>query len=338
MTFPRVQFPYLRCVTASIISLALVSCQGSKKDDKFNNTSPQVESRDKVTVPPSFTGAKVRKMGMQLDSMLTRLHKHRGFNGAVLVTKYDQVIYEGAFGYADFYHKDSLNTQTAFQLGSVSKQFTAMAVMMLKEEGKLSYEDSVQQYFPAFPYHGITIRQLLTHRAGLSNYTYFSDELWHDRRKPMTNLDMVNLMISYQPNVYYKPNTHFDYSNTGYALLAAIVGKASGVPFATFMRERIFRPLKMTHTFLYTNDKATFRGNVAIGHTGGRQKRTTDYLDSVLGDKGVFSTLEDLYKWDQALYTQQLVKHETLAEAFTGSRLKKRNDEDYGFGWRKKPM
>jgi CubicO group peptidase (beta-lactamase class C family) len=205
--------------------------------------------------------------------------------------------------------------------------------MMLKEQGKLRYEDSVQQYIPAFPYKGITIRQLLTHRSGLSNYTYFSDRLWPDRRLFMTNEDVLGLMAAHQPKVYYQPNTHFDYSNTGYALLACIVAQASGMPFAAFMQKHIFEPLQMTHTFTFSNDSTVQQRKVATGHTGRRRKRTPDYLDTVLGDKGVYSTVEDLYKWDQALYTQKLVKRQTLAEAFTGSRLKKKK-EDYGFGWR----
>jgi CubicO group peptidase (beta-lactamase class C family) len=334
MAFHRVKIVLFRCVTASIFCLSLFSCQKSKKDQQIQKVLPEEGSSPRVSVPASFTAASARQLGLQLDSIFSYLHKKKGFNGTVLVTKYDQVMYKGAFGYADFYRKDTLSTQTAFQLASVSKQFTAMAIMMLKEQGRLRYEDSVQQFIPAFPYKGITIRALLTHRSGLSNYTYFSDKLWPDRRLFMTNEDVLGLMAAHQPKVYYQPNTHFDYSNTGYALLASIVAHASGMPFATFMQEQIFGPLQMRHTFTFSKDATNQRGKVAIGHTGGRRKRTPDYLDSVLGDKGVYSTVEDLYKWDQALYTQKLVKRETLEEAFMGSRVKKKKDEDYGFGWR----
>ncbi len=302
---------------------------GSDEDDK-----------ETVAIPAYFTADSAKRLGVKLDSLFRYFHKRRGFNGAVLVTKYDKVIYKGAFGFADFFRKDTLTTETAFQLASVSKQFTAMAIMMLKEEEKLSYEDSVQQYIPNFPYHGITIRQLLTHQSGLSNYTYFSDKLWPDRNKNLTNEDVLNLMATHQPKPYYQPNTHFDYSNTGYSLLASIVEKVSEKPFAEFLRERIFEPLEMKHTFTYSPDVATLTGQIATGHTRFRQKRTTDYLDTVLGDKGVYSTVEDLYKWDQALYTQKLVKRETLDEAFTGGILKKKKKqtEDYGFGWRIRPI
>lgn len=328
----------LNYVSALLFALFLVSCQEPQKENKVKQTRLEEDDRHQVQVPASFTPDSAHQLGSKLDSIFTYLHNKKGFNGTVLVTKYNQVLYRGAFGYADFKQKDTLTTETAFQLASVSKQFTAMAIMMLKEQGKLRYDDSVQHYIPDFPYKGITIRQLLTHRSGLSNYTYFSDELWPDRNKPITNEDVLDLMAAHQPKVYYQPNTHFDYSNTGYALLASVVARASGMPFAEFMQQHIFKPLQMTQTFTFSKDVAVLTGKIATGHTGGRRKRTPDYLDTVLGDKGVYSTVEDLYKWDQALYSEKLVKHETLMEAFTGSRQKRKKEEDYGFGWRIRPM
>lgn len=298
----------------------------------------QEEKREQVPVPASFTADSIRQLENQLDSIFTYLHQKKGFNGTVLVTKYDQVVFKGAFGYADFRSKDTLSTQSAFQLASVSKQFTAMAVMMLQEQGKLSYEDSVQQYIPDFPYQGITIRQLLTHRSGLSNYTYFSDTFWPDRKIPITNEDVLGLMEKHQPQVYYQPDTRYDYSNTGYFLLASIVERASGTSFATFLQENIFVPLEMNNTFTFSDSLLSQAENLATGHTRSRRKRRPDYLDTVLGDKGMYSTVEDLYKWDQALYTEKLVKRETLEEAFTGSGVKRRKEEDYGFGWRIRPL
>ncbi|MGV3503220.1 MAG: serine hydrolase domain-containing protein [Adhaeribacter sp.] len=334
MAFPRFQTFMLRCLPASLFCVLLFSCQQASKEGRDQQAAAAKDDRQQVAVPPSYTPDSARKLGLQLDSVFRYLHRKKGFNGTVLVSKYDQVLYRGAFGYADFSRKDTLSTQTAFQLASVSKQFTAMAIMMLREQGKLRYEDSVQRFLPAFPYRGITIRQLLTHRSGLSNYTYFSDKLWPDRKVFMNNEDVLGLMAAHHPQPYYPPNTRFDYSNTGYALLAAIVAKASGMPFAHFMQQHIFGPLKMKNTFTFSHDAVVLKGNIAMGHTGGRRKRMPDYLDTVLGDKGVFSTVEDLYKWDQALYTQQLVRRQTLEEAFTGTRQEKKKGEDYGFGWR----
>ncbi len=338
MDILKVHAQVMRGLMASLFCCLLVACQQENKDKTIYTGPPIGEKVGQVRVPEAFTPDSARKLGSQLEATFKELHKKRGFNGTVLITKYDQVIWKGAFGYADFKSKDTLTTQTAFQLASVSKQFTAMAIMMLQERGKLHYDDSVQQYLPTFPYKGITIRQLLTHRSGLPNYTYFSDALWTDRNKAITNKDVVNLMREHQPTVYYQPDTHFDYSNTGYALLASIVTEVSGVPFAKFLKKEIFEPLGMTHTFTFSRKKLENSKNVAAGHTGGRRRRSPDYLDTVLGDKGVYSTVEDLYKWDQALYHQKLVKNKTLKEAFTGSWLKKNKEEDYGFGWRIRPL
>ncbi|AHM63152.1 beta-lactamase [Flammeovirgaceae bacterium 311] len=335
MFFLNIKSLIFSCIAALIYGVSLIACQASREEKLVIHSVPVEESSQQMPVPASFTADSARLLERQLDSIFSELHQKKGFNGTVLITKYDRVVYKAAFGYVDFKRKDTLSTQTAFQLASVSKQFTAMAIMMLKEQGKLGYDDSVQQYLPSFPYKGITIRQLLTHRSGLSNYTYFSDKLWPDRKQAMSNEDVLDLMEAHQPEVYYQPNTHFDYSNTGYCLLAAIVDKASGMPFATFMQKHIFGPLQMTNTFTFGDSITAKKAKVAIGHTGGKRKITPDYLDTVLGDKGMYSTVEDLYKWDQALYTQKLVKAETMEEAFTGTRPKKKKDkEDYGFGWR----
>jgi CubicO group peptidase (beta-lactamase class C family) len=337
MAFLREQNLWLKSLIAVMGCVFLFSCQEKGETKRFSLWGKK-EVRQTVPVPASFTADSVQKLSHHLDSVFRYFHKRRGFNGTVLVTKYDQVVYKGAFGYADFYKRDTLTLTTAFQLASVSKQFTAVAIMMLKEEGKLRYEDSVQQYIPEFPYPGITIRMLLTHRSGLPNYTYFSDKLWPNRQVPITNKDVLNLMAQHRPTAYLKPNARFNYSNTGYSLLASIVEQVSEMPFAEFMQKRIFKPLDMTSSFTYSPDMAVLTGKIATGHTRYRQKRTTDYLDTVLGDKGIFSTVEDLYKWDQALYTNKLVKPETLQEAYTGTWLKKKQHEDYGFGWRIKPL
>jgi len=323
----------------------LLSCQSTNslneirydQEALIQELEPQKEPRDLVAVPASFTKDSAKELENQLDSIFHFLHKKRGFNGTVLVTKYDEIIFKGAFGYADISHKQPLSTETAFQLASVSKQFTAMAIMMLKEKGLLDYDNLIEQYIPGFPYQGITIRHLLTHRSGLSNYTYFSDELWPDRQVPLTNDEVINLMSLHRPPIYYQPDSRFDYSNTGYFLLATIVEKVSGVPFALFLQKNIFEPLEMHNSFWFNEQLLSEK--VAAGHTGNRRKRAPDYLDTVLGDKGMYSSVEDLYKWDQALYTDKLVSRETLKEAFAGSGAKiGKNAEDYGFGWRIKKL
>lgn len=307
--------------------LFLFSCSQSTTDKTADAIVFDSAQNDQIIA--LYNPIVAQKQKHQLDSLFRVLHKNKGFNGTVLVTQYNQVIYKGAFGYADFSKKDTLTTQKPFQLASVSKQFTAMAIMMLQEAGRLKYEDEVQRFFPDFPYECITIRQLLTHRSGLPNYTYFTEKYWKDRRAFISNEEVIRLMTVHKPPVYYQPNVRFNYSNTGYCLLAAIVTKASGMPFENFVEKKIFRPLGMRHSWILTRNKT----EIPPGHTARRQKREIDFLDGVLGDKGVYSTVEDLYKWDQALYTEKLVKQTTLNEAFIGAAKETKKD-DYGFGWR----
>ncbi|MDB5264357.1 MAG: serine hydrolase [Adhaeribacter sp.] len=305
----------------------LLSCSESTSERTAAAVAEDEEQFDRIVALVNPERAK--KQQRQLDSLFRSLHKYKGFNGTVLVTQYNLILYKGAFGYADFQKKDTLTTQKPFQLASVSKQFTAMAIMMLKEAGRLKYEDEVQRFFPDFPYECITIRHLLTHRSGLPNYTYFTEKYWPDRRTFISNEEVIRLMTEHKPAIYYQPDKRFNYSNTGYILLAAIVAKASGMPFEEFMEKKIFRPLDMKNSWVLT-DKYT---DIPPGHTARRRKREIDFLDGVQGDKGIYSTVEDLYKWDQALYTQKLVKRATLEEAFVGA-AKETKKEDYGFGWR----
>ncbi len=334
MAIISLQSLLIRSVLACALFISVSACSFFKKEELIVEEDCELH----LEAPETFTPTVATKLGTQVDSLFRQLHKKKGFNGTVLVTKYDQIIYRGAFGYADFKTKDTLSTQTIFQLASVSKQFTAMAIMMLQEQGKLQYDDSLQVYLPDFPYRGVTIRQLLTHRSGLPNYTYFADELWPDRKVDLSNDDVLSLMAVHKPNIYYQPNRTFSYSNTGYALLASVVEKVAKQPFAEFMREHIFEPLKMHDTYTFSHELVSQTGRVASGHIGGRRKRLPDYQDTVLGDKGMYSTVEDLYKWDQALYTQRLVRRETLEEAFKPTTKVNRRDESYGFGFRLKQL
>lgn len=163
----------------------------------------------------------------------------------------------------------------------------------------------------------------------MPNYTYFTEKYWKDRRAFISNEEVVRIMTVHNPPIYFQPGKRFNYSNTGYCLLAAIVAKASGMPFDKFIEKKIFRPLGMKNSWVLTNERTL----IPSGHTARRRKREIDFLDGVQGDKGIYSTVEDLYKWDQALYTEKLVKRATLEEAFTGAAPETKK-EDYGFGWR----
>ena len=272
----------------------------------------------------------------QIELFFKNLHLKRGFNGNVLISRDGQIIYKNALGFANVRTREPLKINSSFQLASVSKQFTAMAIMMLKERGSLSYDDKVDDYFPDFPYRGITIRELLCHRSGLPNYMYFCDQYCCTQDTPVSNMDVISLMEKYKPAAYRRPNIKHQYSNTGYCILGAIVEKVSGIPYKEFIESHIFKRLGMNDSFVYSIDSREEFPNKTIGYeAGGRglKEAGINYLDGVVGDKGIYSTVEDLFKWDQALYTDKLICSSTLEEAFTPAN-KDLGLLNYGFGWR----
>ncbi len=269
-----------------------------------------------------------------IDTFFVNRFNAQTFNGNVLFAYKGQVLYQNQFGYANFNTKDTLTPASSFQLASASKPFTATAIMMLEEQGLLSYDDSLQQFFPNFPYHGITVRMLLTHRGGLSNYTYFSDEHWPDWYVTITNDDVIKLMYDHQPMYYFLPGRKFDYSNTGYMLLASIVERVTDQYFEVWMQENIFEPLDMQNTSIYNRWWNTEMYRNTIGYNWKQQPMEDTYLNGVVGDKGVYSTVEDLLKFDRALNEGRLLSDSTLALAYAPANEERPNKPNYGFGWR----
>lgn len=276
------------------------------------------------------------KKAFKIDSFFTARHKLRLFNGTVLFAEKGRVIYSNAFGYSNFKKKIPLEVNTAFQLASITKPLTSCAVLMLVESGKLNLNDDVRKYFPEFPYEDVTIRLLLSHRSGLPDYMYFADKLWKSRRIFLSNQDMIDLMTLYKPYRYYKPDRRYNYSNTNYAILASIIEKVSGLTFADYLKQNIFDPLGMKNSFVYSKEKikAAQGDNLAIGYDHPRRRAENSYLNGIVGDKGIYSTVEDLFRWDQALYQGNLISLFTLEEAFTPAHRDLRDYDNYGFGWR----
>jgi len=253
-----------------------------------------------------------------------------GFNGGILVAKKGEIIFEAYHGFYNLRKKDSLTRHSAFHIASVSKTFTAMATLKLAQMGKLSIDDDVKKFFPAFPYDNVKVKDLLSHRSGLPNYLYFMDKLGWDKKQHCSNQDVLDYLIKFKPAAT-KPNTHFTYCNTNYALLGLIIEKASGMPFANFLQQEFFTPLHMADTYVWNiKDSATAMPSYDYR---GRQEAFT-FLDRGFGDKNIYSTPEDLLKWDQAMYTNEIFSNETLQKAFTPYSNEKKGIRNYGYGWR----
>ncbi len=242
--------------------------------------------------------------------------KQSGFNGSILIAKNGQIVFEDYTGMANFSTKDSINPNTPFHLASISKTFTGTEVLRLWEQGRLSLDDSVQKFFPQFPYRGINVRMLLSHRSGLPNYLYFMDKDWNKKQKA-TNTDVLNYMIAYKPNADAPPNRTFHYCNTNFLLLALIVEKVTQQAFPQFMKDSVFTPLGMNSTYIFSiNDTSKYVPTMV-----GNRPYDIDFLDCTYGDKNVYSTVRDMLQWDKALYQFSFVSKPTLDSAFHTAQL-----------------
>lgn len=254
---------------------------------------------------------------------------------SVLVLKDGQPVFRRGYGLAVLEDGIPAGPKTNYRLASVSKQFTAAAILLLAEDGKLSLDDPVKKWLPGLPpvADPITLRQLLSHTGGLIDY---EDLMPADQATQLHDIDVLHLLEK-EDRLYFAPGTHYRYSNGGYALLALIVGKASGQDFATFLRQRIFLPLGMDGTVAHQDgvDTVVHRAygySLAEGHW---QRTDQSMTSAVLGDGGIYSSIDDLAKWDAALYDERLLKADSLRQAFSPAT---RTDEPdvpfYGFGWR----
>lgn len=272
----------------------------------------------------------------ELDSLMMYYHKRYRFHGNVLIARNGLPFFHESYGKAGHYKDAPMDTADVFQVASISKQFTAMAVMILKERGLLNYEDTVKKYIPNIPYERITIRQLMNHISGLPNYMWVLEHHWDKKRKPY-NDDILRLMAEQDLPLYFRPGRRYDYSNTGYIYLASIVEAVTGKKFPDFVRENIFVPFGMDKSFVYSAALDTDYPKKIDGyyrHWRRFYKIEQSVHDGAVGDKNVYSTTGDLFKWDQALYTNKLVSKETLEEAFTPLKLRNRYEIPYGFGFR----
>lgn len=312
----------------------IISCNSSSKDKKTEDDSLQYYP----PTPQKLGKEEFRNYYRQLSSFLDTALLRQNFNGGILIAKDGEIIYEKYTGKTDLRKKDSITSSTAMHIASTSKTFTATAILRMVQEGKLSLDDSLQKFFPGFPYSRITVKMLLNHRSGLPNYLYFmSNNKWGIQpngkwnHQYATNQDVLRMMYDKRPDPTGTPGARFNYSNTNYVLLAMIVEKISGISFPAYMRQKFFEPLQMKDTHVFTL-KDTLTATPSFTNNG--IYWDYDFLDATYGDKNVYTTPQDLLKWDQALYTDQLIEKPLLDSAFAPYSFEKPSIHNYGLGWR----
>jgi len=283
---------------------------------------------------------------LQLDTLYSQLFETGSFNGSVLIAENGNIVFQKSYGIANEKSQQAVNDSTIFELASISKQFTAMGIVLLEKAGKLSYDDEVAKYVPELKaYEGVTIHHLLNHTSGLPDYMDLADRHW-DKSHIVTNEDILKLYDEHQPKANFLPNEKWEYSNMGYLVLASIIERVSGQKFSDYLQQKVFQPLGMKHTFVYRRHfEPKEVDNYAEGYiySDSLQKKILPddlgeetfavFLDGIVGDGMVNSNPIDLLKWDQALYNNMLINDVDRELMFSSFQINDSTETHYGYGW-----
>ena len=288
--------------------------------------------------PASLASSEAAKSGngelaAEIDEVMSKTYKPDAPGAAVIAIKDGKVVFRKGYGMANLELGVPVKPEMVFRLGSITKQFTAVAILMLAEQGKLSVSDDITKYLPDFPAQGhkITIENLLTHTSGVKNYTALPEwlPLW---RKDMSLSELIALFKD-KP-LDFAPGEKWSYSNSGFVLLGAIIEKVSGQSYEDFLQKQIFGPLGMTHTFYDHTDR------LIPGRVEGYSKRGDYFINCAYlsmtqpySAGSLASSVDDLAIWDEALYTEKLVKQESLRRAWVTFHLNDGKPTNYGYGW-----
>lgn len=316
--------------------LVLSSCGQNKKT--ATDTTPEVEDTLPKMKPlasePKVSQAYKNSVMGRINHFYTKNWPNNNMNGSFLVAKNGQILFEKYNGFANKNEGTKITPETPVQIASVSKVLTATAVLKLVNAGKIDLDQKVNTILKTFPYEECTIRMLLSHRTGMRNYAYFTDHdksVW-DRHNQLTNKDILDILATKDIGLEAKTGTRFSYCNTNYAMLALIIEKITGLSYKEAMSEMIFKPLGMTHTYVFDDDKD--RKKIVPSYKGNGVEIGFDYLDNVYGDKNVFSTARDLLKFDRARNSPDFLKPALLKQVYTGYSNERKGTKNYGLGIR----
>lgn len=308
----------------------------NKKSDISNNVKI-VENYYSLNVNLSQSQ---KTKSAKIGDLVQKLGRSKQFNGCVLVSEEGKIIYDNFYGFSDWRKKTPLSDSASFHLASVSKQFTAMGIMMLSEEKKISFDDDIQKYLPEIPYKDIKIRNLLNHSSGVPNILNYLPNFfcYWDSCEIAKNKDLIYIYKNFHPPIQFRPGSRFSYNNSNYVLLAEIIERVSKQSYESFIENRIFNALGMKNSHVYNiNNEGKIRNRVRIygPYRGGHSSDENDLRNGMVGEKGIYSSAIDLFKWDRALAKNVLVADSTIKKAFDYSVLTNGKRINYGFGWRK---
>lgn len=282
------------------------------------------------------------QISKRIDSLALE-YQAEGFNGNILYSKNDSILFTGNYGFRDFSEKKPLNDSTIFELASLSKQFTALAIVQLIEKGHLRYDSKVVEILRSFPYQSITVEHLLRHQSGLPEYQriFYKRKNWN-RRNAATNKDLLNVLSELRMELEFEPGSKYKYSNTGYAFLGSIIEQISGQSYEKYIQENIFVPAGMANSKVQGKDEYLPNSrNIALGYTydnrkkeyqkveNDREQKHIHWLNNIVGNRGVYASILDLEKWKNALRHNTLITKKSKQKMLSTDSISRK----YGFGF-----
>ncbi|NMH26968.1 serine hydrolase domain-containing protein [Flavobacterium silvaticum] len=324
-------------ISLSVLALLFSSCkkevptEGYEPQETYSDTLPHIEPF-KLT-GPKLAAADMERKRSTIERFVNKNWKNDKETLSFIAVQNGQVIFEKYQGMAQKAKKIEMTKDTPLHIASVSKVLTATAVLILIDEGRLELDQKVNTILKDFPYPDITVKMLLNHRSGLTNYAYYADrkEIW-DRHNQLRNQDILDLFVKNQTPLDRPADRSFAYCNTNYAMLALIIEKKTGLKYPEAMKRMIFKPLGMTDTFVMDYDKD--RKNVIPSYKANGVEIGMDFLDAVYGDKNIYSTPRDLMKFDMARYNPDYLNPELLKQAYVGYSYEHKGEKNYGLGIR----
>ncbi len=293
-------------------------------DNVFSKADNQLSNKDSVV--------------RFIDSYYKNVWERGNLSGGILVAKGDDILYESYRGFGKVGNQMPIDKNVPLHVASVSKTLTAMAMMKLVEAGKIKLTDNLTQYFPGFPYPNITVQTLLDQRSGLPKYEYFITKIKPvpvELSKPyLTNQDILNMIITYKPDLARETDTGFMYCNTNFAMLALLIEQVTQKPFPQAMKEMVFTPLKMNNSYIFQEKDIPTAAQSF--YFGGNRLYPLDRLDLIYGDKNVYTTPRDLYNFSKAMFSKDFLKPELMKMVFTPYSNEKVGMNNYGLGFRMK--
>lgn len=313
------------------LDLSLATAQDVFPVEKNNSLAKVKELIEKDPLKQNIKGLNKSKSEL-LDSIFKFYCDNGSFSGVVLAADQGKVIFHQAYGFSDFENKIPMDTAGVFNIASITKPFTALAIMILQEEGKISFDDKILKFLPDFPSYAkdVTVRHLLTHTSGIIDY---ENDMHLINQIPVVTPRIVYDSLIHQRRLIMKPGEKYSYSNSGYFLLALIIEKISGMTYKEFIEKKIFKPAGMKNSFILSDSDTTIPGRVN-GYVSCWQKNLDDLNCRVPGDGNIYMTASDLFRFAQALDNYSIISRKTIENAYdtTGATFIRKGYK-YGLGW-----